>query len=60
MALQARTEMARAKLQNEQDLAARIQANLFPAELPVLAGYDLAAGIAPPGAAAATTTTRCR
>jgi sigma-B regulation protein RsbU (phosphoserine phosphatase) len=43
MALQAQTEMARAKLQNELDLAARIQADLFPAELPALAGYDLAA-----------------
>jgi sigma-B regulation protein RsbU (phosphoserine phosphatase) len=43
MTLQAQTEMARAKLQNELDLAARIQANLFPAELPSLAGYDLAA-----------------
>lgn len=43
MRLQAETEMARARLQNELDLAARIQANLFPAELPRLDGYDLAA-----------------
>ena len=43
MALQQETEVARAKLQNELDLAARIQANLFPAELPRVPGYDLAA-----------------
>jgi sigma-B regulation protein RsbU (phosphoserine phosphatase) len=43
LALQQQTEVARAKLQNELDLAARIQANLFPAELPAVAGYELAA-----------------
>ena len=41
--LQQETEVARAKLANELDLAARIQANLFPAELPNLPGYALAA-----------------
>ena len=34
MALQQETEVARAKLQNELDLAARIQANLFPPNCP--------------------------
>ena len=61
LALQQQTEVARAKLQNELDLAARIQANLFPAELPRLAW--LRTGGAQPArrvAAAATTTTRCR
>ncbi len=43
MALQQRTEVARAKLESELDFAARIQADLFPAELPRLSGYDLAA-----------------
>jgi serine phosphatase RsbU (regulator of sigma subunit) len=37
------TEVARAKLESELTLAARIQSNLFPAELPVLAGFQLAA-----------------
>jgi len=37
------TEVARAKLESELTLAARIQAALFPADLPPLAGYDLAA-----------------
>jgi serine phosphatase RsbU (regulator of sigma subunit) len=43
LVLQQETEVARAKLANELDLAARIQANLFPAELPKLPGYALAA-----------------
>lgn len=37
------TEVARAKLESELTLAARIQSALFPAALPVLDGYDLAA-----------------
>ena len=36
-------EIARAKLESEFELAARIQADLFPAALPDVAGYDLAA-----------------
>ena len=43
MALHKETEIARAKLENELDLAARIQADLFPASLPGLAGYEIAA-----------------
>jgi sigma-B regulation protein RsbU (phosphoserine phosphatase) len=43
LALQQRTELARAKLESELDFAASIQADLFPAALPALAGYDLAA-----------------
>ena len=43
MALHQAAEVARAKLQNELDLAARIQADLFPATLPQFAGYDIAA-----------------
>jgi serine phosphatase RsbU (regulator of sigma subunit) len=43
MALHQQAEVARAKLENELDLAARIQANLFPAQLPRLPGYELAA-----------------
>jgi hypothetical protein len=43
MALHQATEVARARLQNELDLAARIQTDLFPASLPSLAGYDIAA-----------------
>ncbi|MCC7035049.1 MAG: SpoIIE family protein phosphatase [Acidobacteria bacterium] len=43
MALQQQTEIARAKLESELNLAARIQSALFPAELPRLPGYDLAA-----------------
>jgi sigma-B regulation protein RsbU (phosphoserine phosphatase) len=42
-ALHRETEVARAKLESELTLAARIQADLFPAALPVLPGYDLAA-----------------
>ena len=43
LALQQETEVARAKLANELDLAARIQANLFPSALPTLTGYAMAA-----------------
>ena len=43
MALQQQTELARAKLQRDLDLAARIQADLFPASMPKVAGYELAA-----------------
>lgn len=37
------TEIARAKLDSELTVAARIQAQLFPAEMPRLEGYELAA-----------------
>lgn len=37
------SELARARLENEFELAARIQAELFPSPLPSLPGYDLAA-----------------
>ncbi len=43
LALQQETELARARLESEMTLAARIQANLFPSELPQPAGYRLAA-----------------
>jgi Serine phosphatase RsbU, regulator of sigma subunit len=43
MALHQAAEVARAKLESELTLAARIQADLFPAELPVIPGYELAA-----------------
>jgi serine phosphatase RsbU (regulator of sigma subunit) len=43
LALHKETEVARARLENELDLAARIQADLFPAALPLVTGYDLAA-----------------
>ncbi len=43
MALHQAAEVARAKLESELTLAARIQADLFPAELPVVPGYELAA-----------------
>jgi phosphoserine phosphatase RsbU/P len=43
LALQQETELARAGLEREFELAARIQAGLFPASLPDLNGYDLAA-----------------
>jgi serine phosphatase RsbU (regulator of sigma subunit) len=43
MALHKETEIARAKLESEFDFAARIQADLFPAEMPRVDGYDLAA-----------------
>ncbi|HEX5474637.1 MAG TPA: GAF domain-containing SpoIIE family protein phosphatase [Vicinamibacterales bacterium] len=43
LALQQETELARAKLESEMKLAARIQADLFPATLPRPDGYDMAA-----------------
>jgi serine phosphatase RsbU (regulator of sigma subunit) len=43
LALNKEAEIARAKLEGELDLAARIQAGLFPSILPSLAGYELAA-----------------
>ena len=43
MALHKEAEVARAKLESELMLAARIQEDLFPAELPRLHGYELAA-----------------
>jgi sigma-B regulation protein RsbU (phosphoserine phosphatase) len=43
MALQQQTEVARAKLESELTLAARIQSALFPAEMPAVPGYDIAA-----------------
>jgi serine phosphatase RsbU (regulator of sigma subunit) len=43
MAVHRETELARARLESEFDLAARIQADLFPAQMPPVAGYDLAA-----------------
>ena len=43
MALHQAAELARAKLESELTLAARIQADLFPAALPTLDGYELAA-----------------
>jgi sigma-B regulation protein RsbU (phosphoserine phosphatase) len=43
LALNQQVELARAKLESELDLAARIQADLFPAAMPVIAGYELAA-----------------
>ena len=43
LALHKETEVARAKLESELTLAARIQADLFPAALPAVAGYELAA-----------------
>ena len=43
LALKREAEVARAKLESEFDLAARIQADLFPKELPALPGYELAA-----------------
>jgi GAF domain-containing protein len=57
LALHQEAELARAKLEGEMALAARIQAELFPSELPVPAGYELAARHA---AAAGTTTMCCR
>lgn len=41
------TEVARARLEGELELAARIQADLFPAALPRFDGYDLAAANRP-------------
>jgi phosphoserine phosphatase RsbU/P len=43
LALHQAAELARAKLEGEMKLAARIQADLFPAELPRPDGYELAA-----------------
>lgn len=43
LALHQAAELARAKLESEMKLAARIQADLFPAELPRPEGYQLAA-----------------
>jgi serine phosphatase RsbU (regulator of sigma subunit) len=43
MALHQEAEVARAKLESEMLLAARIQKDLFPAELPRMDGYELAA-----------------
>ena len=43
LALHQAAELARAKLEGEMKLAARIQADLFPAELPQPDGYQLAA-----------------
>jgi serine phosphatase RsbU (regulator of sigma subunit) len=43
LALNKETEIARAKLEGELDLAARIQSGLFPAMLPSVAGYEIAA-----------------
>ena len=43
MALHQQAELARAKLAGELELAARIQADLFPAVLPQVDGYELAA-----------------
>jgi len=43
MALHQQAELARAKLEGELTLAARIQGDLFPAVLPPLDGYELAA-----------------
>ena len=45
--LHEQAEVARAKLESELELAARIQADLFPASLPRLAGYDVAAANRP-------------
>jgi serine phosphatase RsbU (regulator of sigma subunit) len=43
LTLHKEAEVARAKLESEFDLAARIQADLFPATLPYFESYDLAA-----------------
>ncbi|MGD9905815.1 MAG: PP2C family protein-serine/threonine phosphatase [Vicinamibacterales bacterium] len=43
LTLHQQAEVARAKLESELTLAARIQSNLFPAELPALPGVELAA-----------------
>ncbi len=43
LALHKETEIARAKLESELDLAAKIQSDLFPAVMPRVPGYDLAA-----------------
>lgn len=43
LALHQAAELARAKLESEMTLAARIQADLFPADLPQPEGYEIAA-----------------
>jgi serine phosphatase RsbU (regulator of sigma subunit) len=43
MALHQEAEVARAKLESELNFAAKIQADLFPAAMPSLPGYELAA-----------------
>jgi serine phosphatase RsbU (regulator of sigma subunit)/putative methionine-R-sulfoxide reductase with GAF domain len=43
LALHKEAEVARARLENELDLAARIQADLFPAQMPRVEGYEFAA-----------------
>jgi sigma-B regulation protein RsbU (phosphoserine phosphatase) len=43
LALHQEVEVARAKLESEMKLAARIQADLFPPSMPAIAGYELAA-----------------
>lgn len=43
MALHEAAEVARAKLESELKLAARIQSDLFPASMPAIPGYDVAA-----------------
>jgi sigma-B regulation protein RsbU (phosphoserine phosphatase) len=43
LALHEKAEVARAKLESELNLAARIQADLFPSQLPATVGYELAA-----------------
>jgi len=43
LALNKEAEVARAGYERELELAATIQADLFPAQLPAVAGYDLAA-----------------
>jgi len=42
-ALHQAAELARTRLESEMTLASRIQADLFPAHLPAIAGYDLSA-----------------
>jgi serine phosphatase RsbU (regulator of sigma subunit) len=43
LALNKEAEVARAGFEHELDLAARIQADLFPVELPAIPGYEIAA-----------------
>ena len=43
LALNKEAEVARAGFERELDLAARIQADLFPVELPAISGYEVAA-----------------
>jgi hypothetical protein len=58
LALHQEVEVARAKLESEMKLAARIQADLFPSSMPAIAGYDLAARNRPRVSVAVMTTTR--